>query len=132
MGKPTLYVAFYRPRYGNYQHWALYLETDAGDEIFEVTGSHPNFRPNTIRADPRSSGSFLRLMLLDTISQGDIGIVRQEVQKTAVDNETVEWDCREYVLDIIERLEEECVLDVDDREYAKRKRSVKAKRGAIV
>ncbi len=74
----------------------------------------------------------MRLMLLDTISQGEIATVRKEVQNTAVDNETVEWDCQEYVLDIIERLEEECVLDVDDREYAKRKRLVKAKRGAIV
>jgi hypothetical protein len=41
MAYPKLHVVFYRPRYGNYQHWALYLQTGTEHVIFEVTGSHP-------------------------------------------------------------------------------------------
>ena len=38
-----------------------------------------------------------------------------KVQKTGVDNEIVEWDCQAYMLDIIERLENEYVLEFVDK-----------------
>lgn len=132
MGTPKLYVAFYRPRYGNYQHWALYLQTDTDKLIFEVTGSHPNFKRNVVKADPRNSQSFIKITFMDTISSGDIATVQNVARTTKIDNETVEWDCQEYVLDMLETLKKECVLNEDDEIYKDSKRELKKKRDAIV
>lgn len=45
---------FYRPRYGNYQHWTLYLECGDNDIIFEAVGQHPDFKRNIIAdANPK-------------------------------------------------------------------------------
>ena len=132
MGIRKLYVVFYRPRYGNYQHWALYLQTDTDNLIFEVTGSHPNFKRNVVKADPRNSQSLVRMIFLDTVSSGDIATVQNMATTTKIDNETVEWDCQEYVLDMLETLEEECVVDDDDETYKDAKKELKEKRGAIV
>ncbi|KAI9698634.1 MAG: hypothetical protein M1836_003743 [Candelina mexicana] len=132
MGTPKLFVVFYRPRYGNYQHWALYLQTDTGNLIFEVTGSHPYFKHNVVKADPRNSQSFVKMIFMDTVNSGDIATVQNVARTTKTDNETVEWDCQEYVLDMLETLEEECVVDDDDETYKNAKKELKKKRGAIV
>lgn len=132
MGNPKLYVVFYRPRYGNYQHWALYLQTNTDNLIFEVTGSHPNFQRNVVKADPRNSQNFIRMIFMDTVSPGDIATVQDVARTTKIDNETVEWDCQEYVLDMLEILEEECVVGGDEKTYKDAKKELKKKRGAIV
>jgi len=119
MASPRLYVVFYRPRYGNYQHWALYLQTDADNLIFEVTDSHPNFKRNVVKADPRNSQSFVSMMFLDTVNSSDIATMQKVAKTTEIDNETVEWDCQEYVLDMLET-------------YKKAKKELMKKRGAIV
>lgn len=132
MGNPKLYVAFYRPRYGNYHHWALYLETDSDDFIFEVTGSHPNFKRNVVKADPRRSQSFIRMIFVDTVSPSDVVAVQNVSRTTKIDNETVEWDCQEYVLDMLSTLAEECVIDEDEKAYKKAIAELKKRRGPIM
>lgn len=131
MAWSRLYVVFYRPRYGNYQHWALYLE---GTEhtIFEVTGSHPNFEKKEVKANPSNSGSYLSKLYVGTISETDIVTVRQCVAAVEVDNATTEWDCQEYVIDILDKLEAELVLDEDDEEYKNAREDLKEKRGAVI
>lgn len=62
----------------------------------------------------------------------DIATVQNVARTTKIDNETVEWDCQEYVLDMLETLEEECVVDDDDETYKDVKKELKKKRGAIV
>lgn len=54
---PQLFIATYQPREGNYYHWALHLKTDSEEEdyIFEVVGSHPDFRRNVVRSKPEST-----------------------------------------------------------------------------
>ena len=132
METPKLYVVFYRPRYGNYRHWALYLQTDTENLIFEVTGSHPNFKRNVVKADPRNSQSLVNIIFMDTVSSGDIATVQNVARTTKVDNETVEWDCQEYVLDMLETLEQECVVDDDHETYKDARNELKKKRGLIV
>lgn len=81
MGSPKLYVIFYRPWYGNCQHCALYLQTDASI-IFEVTDTHLNFKGNLVKADPRNSQSFISMMFLDTISSSNIATVQSMARTT--------------------------------------------------
>jgi len=72
------------------------------------------------------------MIFMDSISPKDIATVQRVAETTAVDNETVEWDCQEYVLDMLETLEKECVVDEDDGYYKTAKTGLKERRGAIV
>ena len=118
MANPKLYVVFYRPRYGNYQHWALYVDDEDVPMIFEVIGQHPNFKRNVVKAKAEKSKSFLG---------------KENVASTIlVDNETVEWDCQDYVLEILDKLEDDFVLEEDDEDYREARSILKGKRGAIV
>lgn len=76
MAYPQLYVIFYQPRYGNYQHWALYLQGPK-HLIFEVIGSHPNLHTNEVEADPQKSGSYLGKLYFGAISDKDITTVSE-------------------------------------------------------
>ncbi|KAB8256781.1 hypothetical protein BDV32DRAFT_90495 [Aspergillus pseudonomiae] len=132
MGSPNLYVVFYRPRYGNYQHWALYFDGEKNGVIFEVIGQHPNFRPNVVYARPDSSKSYLGNLYIGTLSPGDLKHVEKAAEETPVDNETLEWDCQEYVLGILDKLEDEFVLDSEDEDYQAAREELSNKRGAMI
>ncbi|KAL4860536.1 hypothetical protein BDV12DRAFT_204937 [Aspergillus spectabilis] len=129
---PSLYVVFYRPRYGNYQHWALQLESDKSSLIFEVVGQHPNFERNVLYVEPERSGSFIRKLYVGVLSDSDIQRVKDAAKSVPVDNETSEWDCQDYVLEILDRLEEDYVLEEDDEDYQAARKELKSKRGAII
>ncbi|KAI3097502.1 hypothetical protein CBS147333_9312 [Penicillium roqueforti] len=132
MAYPKLYVVFYRPRYGNYQHWALYVDDEDVPMIFEVVGQHPNFIRNVVKAKAEKSKSFLGKEYVGVIGKADIERIKNVASAIPVDNETVEWDCQDYVLEILDRLEDEFVLEEDDEDYREARSVLKEKRGAIV
>lgn len=129
---PHLYVVFYRPRYGNYQHWALQLESDKDSIIFEVVGQHPKFERNVLEVKPERSGSFIRKLYVGALSDSDIERVKSAARQVPVDNETSEWDCQDYVLEILDRLQDDYVLDEDDEDYREARKELRTKRGAII
>ena len=132
MSYPKLYVAFFRPQYGNYQHWGLCLDDDEEQLMFEVSGEHPNFERNIEKQPPEQLDGFLRKLYVAVISKTDIETVKQVAQTVPVDNDTVEWDCQEYVLDMLDRLEDEFVLDRDDEDYQDARETLGDRRGAMV
>lgn len=107
MGYPKLYAAFFWALFGNYQHWALYLDSDEEQLLFEVTGEHPKFERNIQECPPDLLDGFLHNLYIGVIGKNDIDMVKQISETVIVDNKTFEWDCQEYVLDILDRLEEE-------------------------
>lgn len=54
------------------------------------------------------------------------------METVVVDNEMFEWDCQEYVLDMLDRLEEEYVLDCDDEDYRDAREILRDRRGAML
>lgn len=119
MATAKLYIAIYRPVRGNYKHWALYLDSASEDVIYEVIGDHPRFERHHILARPDSSMRHQKDILVGTINERDIPQLKQIVAETPVDNDTVYWNCQDYVIDILQRLKNECVIDEDDRDYEK-------------
>lgn len=129
MDSPKLYVAFFRPRYGNYQHWGLYLESDPEHLVFEVTGEHPSFKRHIETRRPERMEGFFHLLYVAALGKNDVDIVKRVAAMVTVDNETVEWDCQEYVLDMLDTLEEEFVLDRDDEDYQRAREFLRERRG---
>lgn len=135
MSYPSLYVAIWKPLYGgNYQHWALYIDDAEEPLVIEVVGEHPNFEPSTskFRAEDFPGRSFLMRHYLGAISKNDIPGICEIASTVAVDNETVQWDCQDYVLEILDALEEEYFLDRDEEEYRDAREILNEKRGPII
>jgi hypothetical protein len=76
------------------------------------------------------SKNFLRKTYIGAIGKNDIKKVENAVRTVPVDNETVEWDCQEYVLDILQKLDD-FIVEEDDEDYREAKKELKKKRGAI-
>ncbi|GAD92331.1 hypothetical protein CIMG_00013 [Paecilomyces variotii No. 5] len=130
MDSPRLYVAFYRPHYGNFIHWALAIEHGDTGVTIQVIGEHPEFERNTIDQRAEDNEGFLNKLFVGVISEADIGLIKALASSQPVDNETVEWDCQDYVLEFLDKLEKEYVLDADDEEYREARQELKKRRGA--
>ncbi|KAL5333623.1 hypothetical protein BJX70DRAFT_54969 [Aspergillus crustosus] len=132
MGLPVLSVGIYQPRYGNFQHWALHLHTDFEDLIYEVDGEHPTFTKVTSHGKPTDTSSLIKSLFVGEIGIPDIATVKRVVEEAMVDNETLEWDCQDYVLEILEACEREAVLEENDPDYAEVKEILLHKRGPML
>ncbi|CAI7597161.1 unnamed protein product [Penicillium viridicatum] len=127
-----LFVVFYRPRYGNFLHWALHIEKGQEHHILEVDGEHPQFKRNTFMENPKESCTFLRQFFIAVLGEDDVERVKSAAQSVPVDNETVEWDCQDYVLEILDKLQEDFILDKDDEDYIDVREILTEERGGIV
>lgn len=112
-----LYIAMYQPQKGNYEHWALYLSNGDENIVFEVGGQHPKFTKNVMETKPENSRRHRRSILVGTINEQDLPELRKKMDEVEVDNETVHWNCQDYVIEAIDHLREECIIDEDDEDY---------------
>lgn len=128
-----LYVAFYVPSEGNYQHWALFLDDGAKSIIWEVEGQHPNFERVERIGNPEVSPGrrFRECIYVGDLLTDDLPDIRRVIQNVLVDNETFEWDCQEYVLDILEALVDEFILE-DTATYAEVHDILITRRGPMI
>jgi hypothetical protein len=84
-----LCIAIYKPRYGNYKHWALFLESTES-LIFEVVGKHRTFQKNTITGSLSSSTRHKKNILVADINEQDIPELKKVVSKVNIDNKIIE------------------------------------------
>ena len=55
--------------------------------------------------------------MIADINEQDISELKKVVSKVNVDNEMTEWNCQDYVLEVLKALKEECIIDEDDTHY---------------
>ncbi|MCJ1339755.1 hypothetical protein MMC09_005046 [Bachmanniomyces sp. S44760] len=126
---PKLYVAMYRPVTGNFEHWALYLDEE--HMIYEVTGETPDFKRNIVSGSPISDSLHARSIYVYDINTIDLPTFRSSVTVVELDNSVAHWNCQDYVMEILEKLEEECVIDGEDSAYMVVKEKIKSLFGPL-
>ena len=126
-----LYVAMYRPTEGNYEHWALYLENKSEHKIYEVTGKYPHFKRNVVSGKPTSTSRHKRSILVSEINANEAPEVGKAASEVKVDNSAVHWTCQDFVIEILDKLVEECVIDGDEKSYKKAIKEVKEHYGPL-
>jgi hypothetical protein len=102
---PRLYVTFYNPRYGNFARWALYLEHGPEHIIFQVVGETPNLKQNVTNTRPDQSSRHTENIFMCEVNKQDIEALKNTVAAVPMDNSNSSWDCQEYVLDVLHKLE---------------------------
>lgn len=116
----------------DYDHWALYLENGAEDKICKVIGEHPGFQPNVVIAKPASTTRHKKSILVDELSANNVEELKKVISSKKVKNSVVHWNCQNYVLEIIDKLAEDCIVDEDEEQYKKARRDLKKIYGAMV
>lgn len=110
-----LYVAMYQPEEGNCEHWNLYLEAE--EKLYEVTGEHPDFTLSVTTGNPGLNPQHRRSIFVWDINEDDLPGFMEAVVTIKPNNEVAYWNCQDYVIEILEKLEEECIVDGDDEAY---------------
>ncbi|TKA66905.1 hypothetical protein B0A55_11661, partial [Friedmanniomyces simplex] len=126
LGMPKIYIAVYTPRQGNHYHWAIYVKCKP-PRIIEITGSHPEFKFNTVETKPENTTPHKESIEIGDINDSDMPEFYSIMRRVEIDNDTVDWNCQDYVLEALDELTEECVLDEDDETYKKGRRRAKNK-----
>lgn len=70
-------------------------------------------------AEPQSTGRHRKNILVATIRDQDVEELKTYMTKVKVDNETTHWNCQDYVIEAIDGLYDECIIDEDDKDYKK-------------
>ena len=114
---PSLFISIYKPRYGNFKHWALFLDRPAAPLIIEAAGEHPSFTKSLVHGDPNNDPMNERNILVADINDTDLQELMTIVDKAKIDNEVLMWNCQDYVLEILEELHNQCIIDEQDDHY---------------
>lgn len=114
---PRLYVAMYKPVTGNYEHWALYLEDNDNHKLFQVVGAHPTFTDNVTIAKSASTERHKRSIFISDINTIDLEELGKAVGAVVPDNSIVPENYQDYIIEVLEKFEEECIVDADEEAY---------------
>ncbi|KAJ3515448.1 hypothetical protein NLJ89_g1754 [Agrocybe chaxingu] len=122
MTSATLSVAICHAVLGSKAHWALYLSVKEGitrrEVIYQATGPenqlHLEIRENL---DPRSSERLNCLVhVSELISKEDVDQAEALIRQQEIKNNITRWTCQDWVLEVLEALDDEELLD--EYEYA--------------
>ncbi|OJD20254.1 hypothetical protein ACJ73_08413 [Blastomyces percursus] len=113
------------------KHWSLFInaEEEAQKTIIHLLGARQNyFLDVRTPSNARISNSLIELCTVCKIDAAKIETVKNIACDTPVRNETADYSCQDFVLDVLERLEDEGVIGAKDDDYKKNKDTIKAKR----
>lgn len=102
-------VVFYRPKpNSNYAHWALDIHNPITGlhHIFQVVGKQHDLQAEEIEWNPRDSSKYIRTIKVGQVQSSRFRALVQVLRGVDVQNEVFHWDCQDYVLEVLEELED--------------------------
>lgn len=102
---------------GVYNHWALFIDQPEAETLLNVRGSDGHFRYETEKRDVRHDESLVELVYLCVVNDARAKTIRNIARAIPVHNEISGWNCQDYVLDLLDELEERKVIDGEDEVY---------------
>ena len=78
-----------------------------------ITGKKPD---HTVRHQ--------RSIFFYEINGTDLPDFEEVIARLKRQNDVVHWNCQDYVIEVLESLEEECIIDGEDKLYVKAKKEV--------
>ncbi|EAW17756.1 uncharacterized protein NFIA_076890 [Aspergillus fischeri NRRL 181] len=117
---------------GVYKHWALFIDEPEADEILlNARGSDGGFRYETERRDVRHDESLVELVYLCDVDVAKANTIRDIARTIPVHNEISGWNCQDYVLDLLDELEERKVMDSEDEVYRRQRTYIAGKQEGL-
>lgn len=120
-----LYVAMYRSVIDNYEHLALYLENNSEHIIYQVINEYSHFKLNVVSDKPTFTNRHRRSIFVFDVNAIDISDFKNAISFMKSNNFISHWNCQDYVIESLDKLEKKCVIDEDEKAYISAKKQVK-------
>lgn len=128
-----IYVAIYEDE-GVYKHWNLFVDgpTDTEKTILQIMGSSTNYRFEMETSNARDIKNHSELIPLCDVPASKIGAIKEAAEQAPIHNGYPGYNCQDYVLELLDDLEERGIIDGRDAEYQKKKEIVRSKQEGLV
>ena len=100
-------------------------ENGTDHKIYEVVEKHSQFQLNVVSGKPTSTNRHKKSILVDDISANDVKELEKVIYSADVKKSVVHWKCQDYVLGILDKLAEECIVNEDEEEYKNIRKKLK-------
>ena len=136
-----LFVCIDNPVEGNYFHWSFYVHdaTASGcsqHQVFDVRGEvdwiagRQHYQTAVSTRDPAESSAHKTNILVGRLDREQLPTLIKAIKTVEADNETANWDCQDYVIEILDALgNAELIGGTPDYDQIKRK--IKWMRGSV-
>ena len=110
-------------------HWSLYAADDVNDRsergtIFEASGLKNRLSFKAFHANPQSTDRFQRMYYLGEIDDNVLNEVHGEIADIPIRNRLPYWDCQNWTINVMDKLEALGFLDGDDARYSHTKETL--------
>ncbi|KAL3474336.1 hypothetical protein BJX99DRAFT_260443 [Aspergillus californicus] len=112
-------------------HWSLFIDVEKTSEntTIQILGARQRYFPEIkTPAEARISNSLIELRTLCAIDVAAIETVKNIAYATPIRNHEADYSCQDFVLDVLNRLEEELIIDKNSVDYKSKRDALKAKR----
>lgn len=128
MSTAGLYVTIHKGG-GAYKHWRLHIEGPSEREniIYQIMGSSTRYRFETRQENCRQAEDLIEMIFLCDVDVGEIGTIEKLARAAVIHNEAPGYNCQDYVLELLDALEERRVVDGEEEGYRRSKKIVRGK-----
>ena len=106
--------------------------TNTDKIVLQIMGSSTNYRFDPITSDPRESDTLEELIHLCDVPVSKINAIKDTARNAPIHNEYPGYNCQDYVLDLLDDLEEKGIIDKKDKKYQQKKEIVKSKQEGLI
>lgn len=113
------------------KHWSLFIDVEDKPEktVIQILGARRHyFRDVKTPSDARILDSLIELRALCEFDATKIDEVKTIAWDTPIRNDESDYSCQDFVLDVLEKLEEQNIIDGASDEYQRNKAAIVAKR----
>ncbi|KJJ35543.1 hypothetical protein AFLA70_12g006270 [Aspergillus flavus AF70] len=119
---------------GVFKHWAIFIDEphEADKIMLQARGSDGRFRYEPEYGDARCLSGLDELVFLFDVESTGTSTLKAVARDIPVRSDIHGWNCQDWVLDFLDKLEEEDIIDGADNRYRERKLYVRGKVEGLV
>lgn len=113
-------VVFFKLIEGNFDHWALWLDGPSVSKLFQVAGDYGEMESQVLDEDPRDNSRLYQCITVGEINPDDQTAMEARIKTVPAQNDVALWDCQDYVLDILDALEDQGYVGGEEYTHLRR------------
>ncbi|KAE8374233.1 hypothetical protein BDV26DRAFT_300360 [Aspergillus bertholletiae] len=119
---------------GVFKHWAIFIDVPRESDkiMLQARGSDGRFRYEPEYGDARGLSGLDELVFLFQVESAEATWPKAAANELPVRSDIHGWNCQDWVLDFLDKLEEDDLIDGEDRAYREQKSYVRGKVEGLV
>ncbi|PGH05096.1 hypothetical protein GX51_03194 [Blastomyces parvus] len=119
---------------GVYKHWGLFIDgpTDAEKTLLNIMGSSTRYHFEMRNENAHKSAILSEMIHLYDVDNSKIGAIKDVAKNAVIHNEYPGYNCQDYVLELLDALEEKDIIDKNEANYKDSKRAVQGKQEGLM